>query len=155
MRRILLRLWIFGLAFGLGISVSALWRLYLLYQPPPASEVIITLVPPRDERPLKIHSAFDARGPKATYHIYNVSDGSQVTTTCETFVSSAAATRALRARLGQAQVAESSVNVNDKGRREGETVLVTTPTVIRLSTHDRRLCVTEVPSLRHLQIFAR
>lgn len=42
MRRILLRLWIFGLAFGLGISVSALWRLYRLYQLPEVLEVVVT-----------------------------------------------------------------------------------------------------------------
>lgn len=42
----ILRLWIFGLAFGLGISVSALWHLYRLYQLPDVCEVVLTTPAP-------------------------------------------------------------------------------------------------------------
>lgn len=154
MRRVLLRLWILALAFGLGISVSTLWRLYRLYQLPDVYEVVVaTPVPPVREVPIKIVGGIDACGPKANHHVYELSDGSRISTTCETFASSAAAARVLRARLGKAQVAEHSENLDEAGRREGETVLVTSPTVIRLSTHGRTLCVTQAPSLKHLQMF--
>jgi hypothetical protein len=156
MRCILLRLWIFGLALGLGISVSALWRLYRLYQLPRVAEIVLTTpVPPVEEVALKIVGGLDACGPKANYHVYNLSDGSQITTTCESFVSSTAATRALEARLGKARVTERSLNLDTEGRTVGETILVTTPTVFRVSTQERSLCVTEAPSLRHLRMFAR
>ena len=46
MRRILVRLWIFGLAFGLGISVSATWHLYRLYQLSDVAEVVLTAPAP-------------------------------------------------------------------------------------------------------------
>lgn len=156
MRRILLRLWIFGLAFGLGVSVSALWRLYRLYQLPEVLEVVVTTpVPAVKEVPIKIVGAIDACGPKANHHVYELSDGSRISTSCESYRSSAAAARALRARLGNALGAERSESLDEAGRVEGETVLVTTPTVIRLSTHGKTLCVTEAPSLMHLQMFGR
>jgi len=154
MRRILLRLWVFGLAFGLGISVSALWRLYHLYQLPEVNEIVITTpVPAVKEVPLKIVGGIDACGPKANHHVYGLSDGSRISTSCESYISSAAAARALLRRLGKAQVAERSENLDEAGRREGETVLVINPTVLRLSTHGKTLCVTEAPSLKHLQMF--
>jgi len=153
MRHILFRLWILGLAFGVGISVSALWRLYRLSQLPDVAEVVVTTPVPavNEELPLRIVSASDACGPEANYHTYYLSDGAQITTTCESYASSRAAGRALRARLGKAQIAAHSENLNEVGQIEGETVLVTTPTVIRLSTHRQTLCVTEAPSLKHLQ----
>ena len=156
MRRIFLRLWIFGLAFGLGISVSALTRLYRLHQVPDVSLVILTpFVPPVTDRPLEMVRSIDACGPKSNYHVYDLSDGSRISTTCETFASSAAAARALQARLGKALVTERSLNLDAKGRTVGEMILVTTPTVLRLVTYERSLCVTEAPSLRHLRLFER
>lgn len=154
MRRILFRLWIFGLAVGLGISVSALWRVYRLYQLPKVNEVVLTTpVPAVKEVPLKIVGGMDACGPTANYHVYGLSDGSRISTSCESYISSSAAARALLRRLGKAQVAERSQNLDEAGRREGETVLVINPTVLRLSTHGKTLCVTEAPSLKHLQMF--
>lgn len=156
MRRTLLRLWIFGLAFGLGISVSALWRLYRLYQVPKVSEVILTApVPPVETLSLKIVARIHACGPQANYHIYDVSDGSQISTSCETFASPAAAARAFQARVGKAQVLERSENLNEQGRRVGEKVLVASATVLRLSRHEKTLCMTQAPSLRHLHMFER
>ena len=154
MRRILFRLWIFGLAFGLGISVSTLWRVYHLYHLPEVYEVVVTTpVPTVKEAPLKIVGGIDACGPKANHHVYDLSDGSRISTSCESYISSSAAARALLRRLGNAQVAERSQNLDDAGRREGETILVINPTVLRLSTHGKTLCVTEAPSLKHLQMF--
>jgi hypothetical protein len=154
MRRILLRLWIFGLAFGLGISVSALWRLYNLYQLPEVNEIVLTTpVPAVKEVPLTIVGGMDACGPTANYHVYGLSDGSRISSSCESYASSAAAARALLRRLGKAQVAERSQNLDEAGRREGETVLVINPTALRLSTHGKTLCVTEAPTLKHLQMF--
>jgi hypothetical protein len=154
MGRILLRLWILGLAFGLGISVSALWRLYRLYKIPEVLEVVVTTpVPAVKEAPIKIVGGMDACGPTANHHVYDLSDGSRISTSCESYRSSAAAARALRARLGKAQVAEHSENRDEVGRVEGETVLVLTPRLLRLSTHGKTLCVTEAPSLKLLQLF--
>jgi len=156
MRRILLRLWIFGLAFGLGISVTALWRLYRLYQLPEVQEVVLTTpVPVVKEAPVKIVGGIDACGPTGNYHVYDLSDGSRMTTSCKSYASAAAAGRALRARLGNAEIAEHCENLNEAGGVESEFVAVTTPTVIRLSTHGRTLCVTEAPSLKHLEMFGR
>ena len=84
MRRILLRLWILGLAFGLGISVSALWRLYRLYKIPEVLEVAVTTpVPAVKEAPIKIVGGMDACGPTANHHVYDLSDGSRISTSCE------------------------------------------------------------------------
>ena len=149
MRRILLRLWIFGLAFGLGISVSALWRLYRLYKTPEVSQVVVTTPVPAVE----VVGIIDACGPTANHHVYELSDGSRISTSCESYRSSAAAARALRERLGKAQIAEHSENLDEAGRVEGETVLILTPRLLRLSTHGRTLCVTEAPSLQLLQLF--
>jgi hypothetical protein len=156
MRRILLRLWIFGLAFGLGISVTALWRLYRLYRLPIVNEVVVTTpVPAVKEAPLKIVGGMDACGPTANYHVYDLSDGSRMTTSCKSYVSAAAAGRALRARLGNAEMAQHCENLNEAGQVESEIVIVTTPTVIRLSTYGRTLCVTEAPSLKPLKMFGK
>jgi hypothetical protein len=149
MRRILLRLWIFGLAFGLGVSVSALWRLYRLYKTPEVSEVVVTTPVPAVE----VVGIIDACGPTANHHVYELSDGSRISTSCESYRSSTAAARALRERLGKAQIAEHSENLDEAGRVEGETVLILTPRLLRLSTHGRTLCVTEAPSLQLLQLF--
>jgi hypothetical protein len=149
MRRILRRLWIFGLAFGLGISVSALWRLYRLYKTPEVLEVVVTTPVPAVE----VVGIIDACGPTANHHVYELSDGSRISTSCESYRSSAAAARALRERLGKAQIAEHSENLDEAGRVEGETVLILTPRLLRLSTHGRTLCVTEAPSLQLLQLF--
>jgi len=149
MRRILLRLWIFGLAFGLGISVSALWRLYRLYKTPEVLEVVVTTPVPAVE----VIGIIDACGPTANHHVYELSDGSRISTRCESYRTSTDAAHALRERLGKAQIAEHSENLDEAGRVEGETVLILTPRLLRLSTHGRTLCVTEAPSLQLLRLF--
>lgn len=154
MRRILLRVWILAMAFGLGISVSALWRLYKLYQLPAVSEVIVSDPPPHTPLkapPLRIVGVIDACGPESNRHVYELSDGSRITTICETFTSRAGAARALKAETGLSQVVDRSMNLDERGRSVGETILITTPRVFRLSTYEKNLCVTEAPSLRHLQ----
>lgn len=155
MRRILLRIWIFGLAFWLGISVSALWRTYNLYLLPHVSAVIVSdppLPPPPQVEPLRIIGVSDACGPTANFHSYKLSDGSQITTACISYATTVEAARELRRRLGKANVSERSLILDDKGRPIGENILVTKPIVLRLSNYGREICVTEAPSLRHLQV---
>lgn len=152
MRRFLSRVWIFVLTFGLGISVSALWRIYTLPALPKAIEVTkpeLTVVTPAERL---IVSEMHACGPKANYHVYQLIDGEHIVVTCETFESPSAAARALKRRMKSTEIVERFPNF-DNGRPSGETVVVAGERAIEFTIEGKSLCETSASSLAQLKRF--
>jgi len=155
MRRILLKVWILVLTFCFGISVSAFWRIYTL----PALPEMIRVTEPQVETRIVFPDArpfvavMHACGPQANYHVYQSSDGERIFESCETFSSTSATARALKRRIGKAEIVERYENLDENGRPFGETVVVLTETALKLSTRGKSLCVTEAPSLAQLRRF--
>lgn len=157
MEKLLLRIWIFVLAFGLGISISAIWRIYTLPAlPEPVIETIEVsqVVSMPREIPQIIgerHSCGASRGPE----VYNYTDGGRVTVYCPTYQSSAAAAQALQRRLRGATIEEQSLNIDSNGDPLGEEILITAPTISRLRRNGQVLCEVEASSYNHLIWFEK
>lgn len=150
MRRTLLKIAILALTFGLGVGVSVCWQLYQWSLVP----YEVSRIPPwpfgsatRSVNEITIVSGIDACWVQANSHTIELSDGTQITQSCETLPSPLAVARALRTRLRNAEVAERTVDP------DLEQILVTSPRVMRLSVYGNNLCVTEAPSLKHLLLY--
>ena len=158
MERLLLRIWILVLTFCLGISVSAAWRIYTL---PVIPDLDIAPVAEQVAEPPRIESSDELRivegrhscGALPDGESYELSDGGRITIKCTRFGSNAAATQELEKRLFNTTVEERSFSIDSYGKWQGDEVLVTTPTVQRLRTNGKLLCVTEATSLKHLLWF--
>lgn len=153
MRRILLKVSVFALAFGLGVGVSACWQLWLLL-PLEVSQIDseVAMVE-RAPTGLTIVGGLDACGPSANFHTLELSDGTRISQSCESLSSPAVAVRALQKRLVDAEIAERSEERDEKGRRIGEAILMTSPRVARLKIYGNSLCETQAPSITHLQLY--
>ena len=152
MRRFLSRVWIFVLTFGLGISVSALWRIYTLPALPKVVEVTkpeMTVVTPAARL---IASEVHACSPEANYHVYQLIDGGHIAVTCENFRSPSAAAHALKRRIERAEIVERFPNFDD-GQPPGETVVVVGDRAFEFIVEGKTLCETSAPSLAQLQRF--
>ena len=138
------------LAFGFGISVSALWRIYTLPQLPEVVEVTepaaIVVLPEEREFTAVLHAC----GPTANYHIYQSSDGASFGVSCETFRSRSAAAQALKRTIGNAEIIERTL---DNEKPTGETVVVVGEKAMELRVTGKNLCVTSAPSLALLRRF--
>jgi len=158
MRPIIVRIAIFVLTFALGVGVSLSWQLYqwslVPYDVSPTccNAVVGT---PRITRPapITIVGGMDACGPEANYHTRDLSDGTRISQSCERFSSPLAAARALKTRVGNAEIAERSEERDEKGLLIGQTILITSPRVMKLTIYGNNLCVTEAPSMDHLQLY--
>ena len=150
MRRFLSRVWIFVLTFCLGISVSALWRIYTLPQLPEAVEITepaaIAVFPQEREFTATMHAC----GPTANYHTYQSSDGALIGVSCETFRSHSTAARALKRTIGNAEIVERTM---DGEQTSGETVVIVADRAMELRLTGNNLCVTSAPSLAVLRRF--
>ncbi len=155
MERFLLRIWIFILAFGFGISVSAIWRIYTLSVRP--DPVFYTLKdgqqPTRAPEKPRIVDRTHSCGASAKGQTYTFSDGGQVSISCETFRSEETATRALEKRLSTATIAQRTVDMDTTGAVLGEEVLISSPTIVKLRKTDNSLCEIQASSLDHLRWF--
>lgn len=152
MRRFLLKVWIFVLTFGLGISVSALWRIYTLPALPKVVEVTKPEVTEVTPAARLIASEMHACGPKASYHVYQLFDNGHIVVICENFESPSAAARALKRRIGRAEIVERLPNI-DNGPSSGETVVVAGERAIEFTINGESLCETSAPSLALLKRF--
>ena len=160
MKRILLKVAVFLMTFAVGVGVAVCWELYqwslVPYEVSPtccdAAPVVET---PRITRPAEITivGGMDACGPKANFHTRELSDGTHISESCETFSSPLAAARALKARLRDAEIAERTEDRDETGRLLGEKILVTGPRVMKLTIYGKNLCVTEAPSLDYLRLY--
>lgn len=159
MERFLLRIWIFILAFGFGISVSAIWRIYTLpVLPNPVFDTPFDTPkdvqqPTRGPEKPRIVDRTHSCGASAKGQTYTFSDGGQVSISCETFSSAETATRALEKRLSSATMAQRMVNMDTTGAVLGEEVLIFSPTVVKLRKIDNSLCEIQASSLDHLRWF--
>ena len=165
MERFLPRIWVFVMAFGLGISISAIWRIYTLPAfSLPASDFVIEPVdysnsavmeaPNEDDTPrlvAQIHSC----GASAAPQVYEYSDGGHITAKCRQYGSSRAASRELLNRLKGATIEERSLYVDSNGNEGGERILITAPQIVRLRLNGRVLCEVEASSLGHLRRFEK
>ena len=137
------------LTFAVGVSLSSFWYLYTLPDTPEAYG-------PRERvsEELTIIGGMDACGSKENYHVYELSDGGHVSTSCQRFATAAASAQALRMTLGQAEIIERSSNLRANGQPVGETILTKKP-VLRLTSWGESLCATEASSMKHLRWFER
>lgn len=150
MRRILLKVSIFALSFGLGHGVSAFWQLDKWSQLPldAGSTVCDVFVVEREPTEITIVGRMDACGPRATFHTMELSDGTRISQSCERLSSPAAAARALQRKdWVNAAIAERSQERDEREPLIGETILTTSPRVMRLSIYGNNLCVTDATSL--------
>ena len=146
MKRILLHLAISVFAFGLGITVSALWRFYA----PVNLEGPLGAVIPSRVSQLEILTI--GCGSNSTTYLSN---GAQITRTCLHFPSATEANKVLeeRRRVGS-DIVEWSDLVDRNGQHIGQTALILeSPTVIRLSTYGETLCETRASSMNEMRWF--
>jgi hypothetical protein len=155
MERLLLKTWIFVVAFCFGLSVSAAWRIYTLpvipdLDIPPVGEATAE-APAKASDELRIVEGTHRCGALADGQVYELSDGGRISIKCTMFGSPASATRELMSRSEKATT-EGRLLTSDN---EGGEVLIFAPQVQRLRTDGRSLCVTEASSLLHLRWFER
>lgn len=152
MRRTLLRIAIFMLAFGLGVGVSICWRLYqwsLIPYDVSSELYVLELAAPG----LRVVESMHACGLQASYYTVKLSDGTAISERCEEFSSPLASARALQTRLANTEIIDRFDVRDDQGRLIGEKILTTDPLAMRLSIYDKDLCVTSSPSVHHLKLY--
>ena len=168
MKRFLPRIWVFVMAFGLGISISAIWRIYTLPAfTLPAEDFVIAPVEestravmegpyadltegPRLMETGETHSCGAPTGPR----VYNYSDGGRITVNCRVFKTSAAATQMFVYRMRGATIEDRAAIMED-GNQVGEEILITAPQIVRMRTNGKLLCEVEASSLYHLNWFEK
>src|SRR5689334_12464398 len=124
MRRILLRLAIFALTFGLGVGVWAGWQLYRWSLTPydgstPFDFSNVVAISKPGSVGLRIVGGIDACGSTANFHIAELSDGTRIDQSCRQMSANAIA-RDVRNELAHAEVAEQSEEHDENGRVTGE-----------------------------------
>jgi hypothetical protein len=161
MRRTLLKIAIFALTLSLGIGISIGWQMYQWSLVP----YEISPTPPWPFAPkmtrrvykltndITIVTESHACGPQANFHTVQLADGSSISQSYERFSSTLAASRALKARLGNAEIVERSPERDDNGLVIGAKILTAGPRVMRLSIHGNSLSTIEAPSLLYLQLY--
>ncbi len=165
MERFLPRIWVFVLTFGLGISMSAIWRIYTLPAYVPARPEAVIELPDysikavldlsyNDGEP-RLISENHSCGASANGQRYHYTDGGWVGTKCRRFKSSAAAARELANRKRDATIAEQSITIDTSDNSVGEELLIKAPTIVRLRKTGRLLCEVEASSLKHLHLFEK
>ena len=160
MERFLPRIWVFVVAFCLGITVAAVWRIYTLpdYELPPPPEPVIeeTIEAVRlGHGPKLVEGGHQcgAAGPEG--RTYNYNDGGWVRTKCRRFKSSWAAMREYLDRMKGATIEERALINDGNGSQTGEEVLLLSPQLVRIRMEGRLLCEVEASSLFHLKWFER
>ena len=168
MERFLPRIWVFVMAFGLGISISAIWRIYTLPAfTLPDSDFVIEPVDYSNRAVMEMPSGADTSdGPQlsAENHscgastgprVYNYTDGGRITVNCRRYKSSWAASREYLNRLRSATIEDRSLVMDDNGSQIGEEFLTIAPQVVRVRIKGRILCEVEASSLYHLTWFEK
>jgi len=157
METLLPRIWVFVLAFGLGISISAIWRIYTLPAlPEPVIEPVAEPVPviefPKEEG-LRIVGGTHVCGASADPAVYDLSDGTRISVNCKKFKSLTALDRELQRRLDGVKVEEWTMEIDSNGESQRRAILYTSPTLTRLRVNGRLLCITAASSLEHIRWF--
>ncbi|HKP82030.1 MAG TPA: hypothetical protein VJT69_08425 [Pyrinomonadaceae bacterium] len=148
MKRILLKIAVSVLTFVLGVTVSAFWHFYT-YVSAPLSAVIPSPV-------LKFDTVVIGCGSQITASSYSLSNGAEITRTCQHFSSDAEARNVLDARRGGDgyDLVEWSSKIDADGERIGESVLLfSSQSVVRINRDGATLCETRAPTLGNLRWF--
>ena len=146
MKRILLRVAISILTFGLGLGISMLWQAYTYRSQP-------RLVSSTSGLPLQLLYV-DACGGTGSAQTYTLSTGGQVSVSCVYFTSAEAADGLLQdVTAFSHDVVEWSENLDGRGRPIGRTLVIKGPKVLRLSTYGKAYCETRASSLEDLRWF--
>jgi hypothetical protein len=163
MERFLPRIWVFVVAFSLGISVSASWR---IYTSPAIPEPVVgplawwsagTETPKADtasEGPKLLEGSHNC-GASADGQVYYYDDGGWVRPKCRRFKSSSVATREFLNRLSGATIDDRSLVMDGNGNQIGEEILITAPQIAKIRKKGRLLCEVEASSLYHLNWFEK
>ena len=146
MKRLVLRLTVLVLTFGLGLGVSVLWQDYAHRVPAePVSSTPSGL-------PLQLLYV-DACGGSVYSRSFELPEG-QISINCYYFSTEAAAEAMLDDVIARSsEIVESSENGESDGRRVGRTIVVAGPTVGRFSTFGKAFCKTRASSLEALRSF--
>ena len=152
MRRLAFHVLVAGLTFSSGLVLSGLATRYA----DPAILLFDDLTSSISSPPLQRVGGIDACGPKANFHTWDLSDGTQITIACMELSSARAAKRDLDRRVSRAteiieRVPELGQSVHDRGQTVGERVVFRTVGVTLVETYENNLCVTEAASLEHLR----
>ena len=156
------------MAFGLGINISAIWRIYTLPAfSLPAPEFVIEPVDYSNRAVMEMpNGADESEGPQLSVEnhscgaltgpqVYNYTDGGRISVNCRRYKSSWAATREYLNRLKGATIEERSLVMDDNGSQIGEEFLTIAPQVVRIRIKGRILCEVEASSLYHLEWFEK
>jgi hypothetical protein len=166
MERFLPRIWVFVMAFGLGTSISAIWRIYTLpvYSLP---EPVIEPIDYSNRAVMEVPNGADAsEGPRlvgethscgalAGPQVYNYTDGGRISVNCRRFKTNFAAAREYLNRLRSGTIDERAVVTDGNGSQIGEEFLMIAPQVVRVRLKGRVLCEIEASSLKHLSLFEK
>ena len=150
MEKFLPRIWVFILAFGFGLSISAIWRIYTL---PVLPEPVVVTKPPVTvrERPKLVEGAHGC-GAAAGGRAYHYDDGGWVSAKCTMFKSPWGAAQELEGRLKGSTVSERSLTLDAEGNPVEE-ILIIAPQIVRIRRNGKLLCSLEASSLYHLNLF--
>jgi len=147
MKRLVLKLTVLVLTFGLGLGVSVLWQDYAHRVPAePVSSTPSGL-------PLQLLYV-DACGGSVYTRSFELPEGGQIAINCYYFSTEAAAEAMLDGVIARSsEIVESSEKGERDGRRVGRTIVVAGPTVERFSTFGKAFCKTRASSLEALRSF--
>lgn len=157
METVLPRIWVFVLAFGLGISITAIWRIYTLPDLPepvikPIAEQTPVIEYPKEDT-ITIVGGTHLCGASAGPSVYELSDGGRISINCKNFKSLGALNREVKRSLRGVMIEDWSVETDSNGQKERRAVLDTSPTVTGLRIYGKVFCTTEASSLEHLHWF--
>lgn len=151
MKRILLKFAVSVLTFALGVTVSTFWRFYSSVNAPFAGMSAVIPSPV-----LSFDTVVIGCGSQITASSYSLSNGAEITRTCQHFSSDAEARNVLDARrVGDGyNLVEWSAKVDTDGERLGESVLLfSSQSVVRINRDGATLCETRAPTLGNLRWF--
>ena len=151
MKHILLKVVVSVLAFGLGVSVSVLWRFHA-YADAPACLADISADMPNPT--LSVDGVVIGCGADITQTSYILSNGAEITRVCQHYLSAEQANNVFQARRAGLEMIAWAANLDSNGRRIGEKVVVISGhTFVRLSIQGNTLCETRAPSFDKLRLF--
>jgi hypothetical protein len=155
MKHILLKVAVSTLTFMLGISVSALRHLYSYANTP--ESFVAGMAGDVPSPVLSFDTVVIGCGSQITASSYSLSNGAEITRTCQHFSSDAEARNVFDARRvnddGYDSI-EPSISVDAAGERTGESVLLySSQSVVRIKRDGATLCETRAPTLGNLRWF--
>ena len=147
MKLTLLRFLIAPLTFLVGITCAQLWFLYIK-----PSLITLNSENPKAPQSLSMKLGHDTYRPTGIDQTYEMSDGTQIRSSCDYLSSAALAAQKLQQRVNQsADFTYLSPKFDGTGRKIGERVVIKTPKLVGLWTTNNVFCEAEGASLQHLQ----